>query len=172
MTLKNYTRSYLTKSIKNVNKPVLRIELLQFIFIQVATERFGRILGTSFTYQYKKCISAYVRKYLTLELWLKEFIYNKCSKYPPWDSMHASTRPIMDATSVQRCRAVAVSLTGIHSAMCLFIVYRSCIHKGLIMFPHVCSVSFIVCVVLCAVFCLSVVCYFVWCVLFVCCVLS
>jgi hypothetical protein len=35
----------------------------------------------------------------------------------------------------------------------------------------VCSVPFIVCVVLCAVFCLSVVCYFVWCVLFVCCVL-
>jgi hypothetical protein len=32
-------------------------------------------------------------------------------------------------------------------------------------------VSFIACVVLCAVFCLSVVCYFVWCVLFVCCVL-
>jgi hypothetical protein len=36
---------------------------------------------------------------------------------------------------------------------------------------HLCSVSFIACVVLCAVFCLSVVCYFVWCVLFVCCVL-
>jgi hypothetical protein len=34
-----------------------------------------------------------------------------------------------------------------------------------------CSVSFIVCVVLCAVFCLSVVCYFVWCVLFVCCLI-
>jgi hypothetical protein len=33
------------------------------------------------------------------------------------------------------------------------------------------SVSFIVCVVLCAVFCLSVVCYFVSRVLFVCCVL-
>jgi hypothetical protein len=32
-------------------------------------------------------------------------------------------------------------------------------------------VSFIACVVLCAVFYLSVVCYFVWCVLFVCCVL-
>jgi uncharacterized protein YqhQ len=35
----------------------------------------------------------------------------------------------------------------------------------------VCSVSFIVSVVLCAVFCLSVVCYFVLSVLFVCCLI-
>jgi hypothetical protein len=34
-----------------------------------------------------------------------------------------------------------------------------------------CSVSFIACVVLCAVFYLSMMCYFVWYVLFVCCVL-
>jgi hypothetical protein len=35
----------------------------------------------------------------------------------------------------------------------------------------VCSVPFIVCLVLCAVFCLSVVCYFVRCVLFVLCLI-
>jgi hypothetical protein len=35
----------------------------------------------------------------------------------------------------------------------------------------VCSVSFIVCVVLCAVFCLSVVCYFVMCVICVLCLI-
>jgi hypothetical protein len=34
-------------------------------------------------------ISACVQKYLITELWLKEYVYNKCSKYPPWDSMHA-----------------------------------------------------------------------------------
>jgi hypothetical protein len=33
--------------------------------------------------------------------------------------------------------AVADSLTGIHSAMCLFVVNRTCIHKGLQVSPQV-----------------------------------
>jgi hypothetical protein len=37
-----------------------------------------------------------VRKHLICELWLKVYIYNECSKCPPWGSTHTSTRFIMD----------------------------------------------------------------------------
>jgi hypothetical protein len=70
-------------------------------------------------------------KHLIYELQLKEYIYNKCSKCLPWDSVHTSTyeglqHPFKDAG------VVADSLTGIHNVMmkCLFVVNRSWIHKG------------------------------------------
>jgi hypothetical protein len=42
-------------------------------------------------------ISICVRKHFVCELWLKNYIYNnrKCSKCPPWNSTHASTRLVM-----------------------------------------------------------------------------
>jgi hypothetical protein len=44
----------------------------------------------------KKSVSTNIRKYLICELYLSAYIYNKCSKCAPCDSMQASTRPIMD----------------------------------------------------------------------------
>jgi hypothetical protein len=54
--------------------------------------------------------------------------------------MHVSTRLIMDRHIRSKMPGVAAdSLTGIHSAMvkCLFIVNRSCIHKGFQVSPQV-----------------------------------
>jgi hypothetical protein len=53
--------------------------------------------------------------------------------------MHASTRLIMDLrVPFKDAGAVADSLTGIHSAMKrLFVINRSCIHKGVHVSPQV-----------------------------------
>jgi hypothetical protein len=51
--------------------------------ISGVTERCRQTLGMSSTYQNKKtAISTRVQKHLICELWLKEHIYNKCSKCP------------------------------------------------------------------------------------------
>jgi hypothetical protein len=47
----------------------------------------------------------YVRKHLICELYLKEYIYDKCSLCPPWDSVHALTRLILD-------RRIHLQITG------------------------------------------------------------
>jgi hypothetical protein len=41
--------------------------------------------------QEKLPMSTWVPKHSICELQLKEYVLNKCSKYPPWDSTHAST---------------------------------------------------------------------------------
>jgi hypothetical protein len=58
----------------------------------------GQTLGTSSTYRNKKkmSISTCVRKHWTCQLLLGKYIYNKCSKCFHWDSVHVSTRLIMD----------------------------------------------------------------------------
>jgi hypothetical protein len=64
--------------------------------IRAVTERCGQTFSISFTYHNrKKCPYQNVSKNIC-ELQLEEYIYNKCSKCPLWDSMHAWSCVIMD----------------------------------------------------------------------------
>jgi hypothetical protein len=84
--------------------------------------------------QEQMSVSVCVQKHLICELQLKEYIYNNCSKCPPFSayldtSHHGPLHPRKDGG------VVADSLTGIHNAMltCLFVVNRNC--KGFLGVP-------------------------------------
>ncbi|PNF31828.1 hypothetical protein B7P43_G09258 [Cryptotermes secundus] len=60
-------------------------------------------------------------------------------KYSPRDSVHSSTRLVMNRHIRSKLpRVAADSLTDINNEMkCLFVLNRSCIHKGFYVFPQV-----------------------------------
>jgi hypothetical protein len=65
------------------------------------------------------------------EIQLKQYIYNKRSKYYPGDSKHDSASLIMDHCITSGAVAAADNLISIHNVMTeyLFNVNRTCIHK-------------------------------------------
>jgi hypothetical protein len=74
---------------------------------------------------------------------------------PLWDQKETVCTPVTGQSFEPACYDCGIACFEVHNVGNR---YSPCV---------VCSVSFIVRVVLCAVFCLSVVCYFVWCVIVV-----
>jgi hypothetical protein len=105
----------------------LYLSLIQNMsYIQRITERCGQTLDTSYTYRNKKNMSIW-----TFHLWViaERAHYNNYSERPTWDhEMQCTPRHRL---LVGRSNHVD-NLTGIHNATvkCLFVVKKSCIHKG------------------------------------------